>query len=104
MGQSNNDDDVFFDCKELSALLDIPQNDSGIVSKDINLIDPSIDPKIILASLCAKAPDFEVRDLLRAYSPENTLKYQKSVFNKWNKPILLRCAEYLQVSNSELRK
>ena len=80
LGQSNNDDDVFFDCKELSALLDTPQNDSGNVPKDINLIDPSIDPKIILASLCAKAPDFEVRDLLRAYSPGNTLKYQKSVF------------------------
>ena len=104
MSQLDNDDDVFFDCGELSELLDMSQGEINVSQVEKFHLDPTLDPKIILASLCAKAPDLEVRDLLRTYSPDNTLKYQTGLFNKWKKSILLRCAEYLKVINTQLRK
>ena len=44
-----------------------------------------LDPVRILASLCANASDYEIRD-----SPDYSLKRQKSAFNTVTKPILVK--------------
>ena len=62
------------------------------------------DPVRILAALCANAPDLEVRDCLRKYSCENSLKRQKSVFNTVNKPVLVKCASYLHLATDGKNK
>ena len=63
-----------------------------------------LDPVRILASICANAPDYEIRDCLRKYSLDFSLKRQKSAFNTVTKPILIKSAEYLNVATDKLNK
>ena len=63
-----------------------------------------LDPTYILASLCTKAPDLEVRDCLRKFDVNLSLNRQKSVFNSFNKNILAKTANYLQIKTDQLLK
>ena len=88
-------------CEPLGAIStpEIPISDLGVSSHCEEL-----DSERILASLCANAPDFEIRDCLRKYSCDYTLKRLKSVFNSINKPILEKTASYLRINTSNLKK
>ena len=55
---------------------DILLNESA-VTNEVSSDESDLDPVRILASLCANAPDYEVRDCLRKYSLEFSLKRQK---------------------------
>ena len=80
-------------------------SESFVANNDVSSGDKcDLDPVRILASLCANAPDYEVRDCLRKYSLEFSLKRQKSAFNAVTKPILIKTAEYLHVSTDKLNK
>ena len=70
-------------------------------SEDCN---DELDTVRILASLCANAPDYEIRDCLRKYSPDFSLKRQKSAFNTVTKAILVKSAEYLNIVTEKLNK
>ena len=63
-----------------------------------------LDTVRILASLCANASDYEIRDCLRKYSPDFSLKRQKSAFNTVTKAILVKTAEYLNIVTEKLNK
>ena len=62
------------------------------------------DPKTILTALCASAQNTEIRDCLRRYNPEDTFKNQQAAFDKFNKPILVETANYLQVDTEGMLK
>ena len=49
-----------------------------------------LDSTSILGSLCANAPDYEIRDCLRKYDVSYPLKRLTSVFNSVNKSILAK--------------
>ena len=57
----------------------------------------------ILASLCAKAPDNEIRDCLRRYNPSHSLKQQKSSLKPVIVKTLAKTAKYLNI-NSDMNK
>ena len=89
------------------SIPEIPISDLGVSSHcETTPIDKEtvLDSERILASLCVNAPDFEIRDCLRKYSCDYTLKRLKSVFNSSNKPILEKTASYLKINTSNLKK
>ena len=60
--------------------------------------------EFVLGSLCSNATDSEVRDCLRKYDIKHTLGLQKRVLNKFNKDVLVKTAQYLEVSTDGLLK
>ena len=84
---------------------EVPSSPSG-GSQFLNTIpeEAELDPVRILASLCANAPDLEIRDCLRKYSCDFSLKRQTSVFNSFTKPVLAKSAEYLNLRIENLKK
>ena len=58
----------------------------------------------VLASLCAKSTDLEVRDCLRKYVPSQTLSQQTKALNRFSKDVLVKTADYLQISSTGLLK
>ena len=53
----------------------------------------------ILAELCAKAPDTDVRDCLRLYNPKSTPGKQCKELNKCLQPVLIATSQYLNMQD-----
>ena len=95
--------DTIIECEEL--LGPVPAStDLEAACASSESVSNDLDPVRILASLCAHAPDYEVRDCLRKYSTEFSLKRQKSTFNSVTKSVLIKTAEYLHISTGKLNK
>ena len=77
---------------------------SNVKFPDTTTLGSNLEPERILASLCANAPDYHIRDCLRKYSCEHSLKRQTNVFNSFNKPVLEKTAAYLKIVTSNLKK
>ena len=60
--------------------------------------------EFVLASLCAKSTDLEVRDCLRKYVPSQTLSQQTKALNRLSKDVLVKTADYLEICTSGLLK
>ena len=61
-------------------------------------------PEYILSSLCAKAPDIEIRDCLRQYNSKFPLKQLKTAFASTLKQVLVRTATYLNINSENMLK
>ena len=60
--------------------------------------------KTVFEKFAVNFIDYEVRDCIRKYSLDFSLKRQKSVFNAINKPILVKTSTYLNILTENLKK
>lgn len=73
------------------------------MADDPNSASENESASLILASLCAKAPDNEIRDCLRRYNPDHSLKQQKTALKQFLAKTLAKTAKYLNIK-SEMNK